>query len=495
VPVSRLTRMTMPDEERTVRVRPEPASPLPQQLGKYPLTELIGPGSLGVLYRSQDPDSQRELALEVIRLPLLQDAANQSVAQFRSAIEIGMRLSHPGILSIRGYGEEAGFAYIATDWTRGGSLLERLERNPHFGLEQVVDIQSQLLQALQYMHERGLCHQTLKPANILLTTNGRVRIAGAGLIHPGGLVGTSAYSAPESGTTDALDQRSDVYAAGAVFYELLTGVPFAGETPDQKPLPPSKLARQPVLEPFDAVALQALARDPHDRLPSAAHFLENLLESYIWAGDTAHQSKLADVPSAVPATADAHSIDSPTIRSPAAESPPTRLLARPYVEPATQPEMPIEASSELLVRIERRLMQSLGPIAAIMVRRAARETTDTASLIDWLAARIDELSERERFLHDVGRMNIGAPSPVDAPTRWQSEPAPIGPAPPTAEDIARAAQLLVSRLGPIAPVLARRTAQQAGCSREQFIATLATHLTDERERAQFVTAWESVRPL
>jgi eukaryotic-like serine/threonine-protein kinase len=143
-------------------------------------------------------------------------------------------------------------------------------------------------------------------------------------------------------------------------------------------------------------------------------------------------------------------------------------------------------------------MQIMGPIAAIMVRRGARETSDTASLIQWLAARIDVSSEREKFVADLTLMSFAPAAAVpDAPatagtydrTRlFYAMDAPAARA-VSSDDIARASQWLTTHLGPIASVLVRRTAQQPGCTREQFVATLASHLPNERERERFIEAF------
>ncbi len=565
--------MTASDNDHTAFFQPPPAADPgdraepapPQRLGKYLLGEPIGTGSLGTVYRTTDPDTKRDLVIRVIPLSQLQAAGAPFLAQYRAGIQKALALSHPGIVPIRLYGEEAGFAYVTTDYVKGRSLETRFEAKTHSSLEQVIDIQSQLLQALQYVHDRGQCHGTLTPANVLITTNGRVRIKNVGFLHPGGSTGTPGYTAPEQQDGGASDQLGDVYATGAIFYALLTGAPPVG---DGQPLPPSQEARQASLRPFDELALHALSRDPAGRLPSVAKFFESLLEAYVYGGDDEGASDrtlasqtpqaspadltrlLNEAPVAEPEAARAEAaalvefvvpvspdpttmvsappsqIASPPLLPPPpfVEAAPTRLLnfsppsepeRSPVAEPsprtvtatpaaasspaATSPAAAVGNADAEVTRIEKRLMQIMGPIAVIMVRRGARETSDTASLIQWLALRIDSSSEREKFVADLTLMSL-APAPAAAPdapataatddrTRLYYVMDAPGKRAVSSDDIARASQWLTTHLGPIALVLARRTAQQPGCTREQFAAILASHLPNERERERFIEAF------
>jgi serine/threonine protein kinase len=159
---------------------------------------------------------------------------------------------------------------------------------------QAVNIVSQLLEALQYAHDRGVWHRDIKPANILLTANGRVKVTDFGiariesslLTQMGAIMGTPGYIAPETYLTDTFDGRIDVFAAGAVLYQLLAGVPAYVGTAErimfevcyETPPPPSVAGRLLHLQPFDAVVLRALARRPEDRFASAAQFRDALVQ-------------------------------------------------------------------------------------------------------------------------------------------------------------------------------------------------------------------------
>jgi eukaryotic-like serine/threonine-protein kinase len=264
----------------------------PERLGKYPLMSIIGTGSMAVVYKSIDPDIGRPVALKTIRRELLDDEIENYPARLRIEAEAGAALVHPCIVKTYEYGEADGYAFIAMEYVEGHSLRDCFESQVRFNTDQAINIISQLLKALQYAHLRGVWHRDVKPANILLVTDGLIKVGDFGiarveslnLAQTDSIMGTPGYIAPEMYLGEAFDQRIDLFAAGVVFYQLLTGMaPFVG-TPEkimfkvcyETPLPPSVVARQSSLRPFDAVVLKALVRRPEERFASAAEFLEAL---------------------------------------------------------------------------------------------------------------------------------------------------------------------------------------------------------------------------
>ena len=267
----------------------------PERLGKYPLLSVIGTGSMGVVYKSYDPQMRCAVALKTIRSELLDDATENLAARFRIEAQAAGSLTHPGIVRVYEHGEAEGYAYIAMEFVEGHSLRDCFERKVRFNTTQAINIVSQLLKALQHAHEHGVWHRDVKPGNILLVGDGQVKITDFGIARveaasspqTNTIMGTPGFIAPELYLSDAFDHRSDLFAAGVVFYQLLTGVmPFVG-TPEkvmfrvcyETPLPASVVARQPSLRPFDGVVLKALARSPEDRFASAAEFLEALVSA------------------------------------------------------------------------------------------------------------------------------------------------------------------------------------------------------------------------
>ncbi len=264
----------------------------PERLGKYPLLGIIGTGSTAVVYKSIDPELGRVVALKTIRRELLDDEIENFPARFRIEAETAAALAHPCIVRTYEHGEADGYTYIVMEYVEGHSLRDCFESQVRFNAEQAINIVSQLLKALQYAHEHGVWHRDVKPANILLVTDGLIKVTDFGiarveslnLAQTDSIMGTPGFIAPEMYLGGAFDQRIDLFAAGVVFYQLLTGVaPFVG-TPEkimfkvcyETPLPASVVTRQGSLRPFDAVVEKALARRPEDRFSCAADFLEAL---------------------------------------------------------------------------------------------------------------------------------------------------------------------------------------------------------------------------
>jgi eukaryotic-like serine/threonine-protein kinase len=482
---------------------PEPA--VPRRLGKYPLLSVIGKGSMGVVYKSLDPHTKRAVAVKTIRHELLGDDVEDFPARLRIEAQAVKSFSHPGIVAIHEYGEDAGYAYVVMEYVEGRSLKVCFEQGVRFSVGEAIDIQSQLLQALQYAHDRGLWHRGLNPANILITNNGRVRVTDFGIARidvptvtqPNALMGTPGYVAPEVYLTGTVDGRIDVFAAGAVLYQLLASVPPYVGTLDkimlnvcyETPLPPSVAARQPQLVPFDTVVMQALARPPEARFPSAERFLAALLQVHHAPGDRpvdADETMLARRP--FPSSAISAEVGATLIAPAAASAEVGATLIAPAAASESAGPPPSAGNApgatwdmDELARIQHRLAAFVGPIARVMVSRAARETDDLVALNKWLAAKISRLPDRERFLKDAGI------APVSAGASAGRQPGGAAPAgrPLTREDIARASGLLAVHVGPIATILAKRAAQP-GCSREQFLAALAVHLGNDHERARFL---------
>ncbi len=277
--------MTTPVPERTIA---------PERIGNYALLREIASGAMGVLYESIDLKTGRPVALKVSRRNLLAAEDTPSLlAKIRSEALVAADLHHDGIVSVYDYGEESGYAYIAMEYVAGRSLRDCFECKVNFSIKESVDILAQLLDALQYAHEHRVCHRDIKPANILISRSGQVKLADFGIARTApstldgseDVMGTPGYVAPETYLSDIVDNRVDVFSAGAVLYQLFTGVPAFVGTAEQimlqacyeRPLPPSMSRGLPALRPYDGVALRALARRPEERYSSAAEFREALL--------------------------------------------------------------------------------------------------------------------------------------------------------------------------------------------------------------------------
>ena len=234
-------------------------------LGKYEIRREIGRGAMGVVYEGYDPFIKRVVALKTIRADQLSGEDSENViARFRREAQAAGRLSHPNIVSIYDFGEEAGAWFIAMEFVKGRELKECFEANERFTTASIVRIMSQILEALDYSHRQGVIHRDIKPANIFMLSDGSVKVADFGIAHieasnltqVGAVMGTPAYMSPEQIMGLPVDGRSDLFSAGVILYQFLTGErPFSGSaaTTMQK-------------------VRKALAKRPEDRFQTAGEF-------------------------------------------------------------------------------------------------------------------------------------------------------------------------------------------------------------------------------
>jgi len=262
-------------------------------IGKYEIRRELGRGAMGVVYEGYDPAIKRLVALKTIRADQLAgENAEAMIARFRREAQAAGRLNHPNIVSIYDFGEDGAISYIAMELIKGRELKECFESNERFRLADIVRIMGQILGALGYSHRQGVVHRDVKPANIFLLPDAAVKVADFGIAHlessnltqVGTVIGTPSYMSPEQIMGLPVDGRSDLFSAGVILYQFLTGErPFAGSTATttmqkvlkEDPLAPSTLNVQ--LPPaLDAVVRKALAKRMEDRFQSAQEFADAL---------------------------------------------------------------------------------------------------------------------------------------------------------------------------------------------------------------------------
>jgi serine/threonine protein kinase/tetratricopeptide (TPR) repeat protein len=271
-----------------------------QRLSHYQIVEKIGAGGMGVVYRAHDEQLDRDVAIKVLPPGTLADEAAHK--RFRKEALSLARLNHPNIATVHEFGSQDGVDFLVTEYIAGITLDAKLARGPLAPAE-VIRLGVQLAEGLAAAHEQGIVHRDLKPGNLRLTTDGRLKILDFGLaeIMPQASAdgvtatltrshetsGTLPYMSPEQLSGEMADARSDIWAAGAVLYEMATGKrPFLQTVPallinailNQTPEPPSKI--NPALPAgLDAVIVKALARDPAWRHPSAGDLAVDLERS------------------------------------------------------------------------------------------------------------------------------------------------------------------------------------------------------------------------
>ena len=252
--------------------------------GRYQIIRKLGSGGMANVYLAADQELGRRVAIKILDDRHARD--EQFVERFRREAQNAAGLSHPNIVSIYDRGEAEGTYYIAMEHIEGRTLKELLVRRGPSPLGTAIDFTRQILSALRFAHRNGIVHRDIKPHNVIVDAEGRVKVmdfgiarAGAAsqMTEAGSIIGTAQYLSPEQARGAPVDQTSDLYSTGIVLYELLTGtVPFTGETPveiamkhlSQVPAPPST-HRPEVPRDLDYVVLRALAKSPAERYHAA----------------------------------------------------------------------------------------------------------------------------------------------------------------------------------------------------------------------------------
>ncbi len=265
---------------------------LPQRIGRYDVSAELGRGATSIVYKGVDPAIGRVVALKTLKRDG-SDAdgdADAILLRFRNEARAIGRLRHPGIVAVDEFGEDGLHSWIAMEYVEGSNLDDVLVRTPLLGQPRALAIMDELLDALGCVHREGICHRDVKPANILLTPAGRVkltdfgvaRLRDLGLTRVSTIIGTPAFMAPEQFKGGALDGRADLFACGVLLYMLLGGRrPFSGAPAAVmhqilNEEPPS-LSESGVVGPaFDDVVARALAKRPDDRFESAQQMRDAL---------------------------------------------------------------------------------------------------------------------------------------------------------------------------------------------------------------------------
>jgi len=445
----------------------------PERIGRYQIEAVLGRGGMGVVYKAHDPQIDRPVALKLVRADLLdsEERANY-VERLRREAQAAGRCTHPNIVALYDYSMHEGNPFLVMEYVRGMSVAQALARGTRFRQDEAVFIVGQLLEGLGCAHGLGVVHRDVKPANILLVEDGRVkvtdfglsRIGGSTLTQSGTLMGTPSYMSPEQCRGDEADYRSDLFSAGVVLHELLAGErPFPGrdvavlikqilydEPPDLKGVVPDHLA---------ASVRRALAKRPEHRFPSAA----------------AMAAALRPVGQA---TADELTI----VRPP----------------PASHADQPGQswADEQVLTTLQRRLARHVGPIAKVLVSGAVRNAANPEALCELLAKNIENPDERQNFLREARRefgsaassTRLPQPSRVDtaAVTPTTGRTLPANPSSAITQRSIELAQIQLSRfIGPIARVLVKRALTSCSTTAELWT-TLAEHIERPEDRAAFL---------
>ncbi len=255
--------------------------------GRYKVVDKLGTGGMASVYLAEDTELGRRVAIKLLDERHAED--EQFVERFRREAESAAGLSHPNVVSVYDRGETEGTYFIVMEYLEGQTLKQLLIARGPTPVRVAIDYTRQILQALDFAHRHGIVHRDIKPHNVMVAPDGRVKVTDFGIARSGSsqmteagsIIGTAQYLSPEQAQGAPVHPSSDLYAVGIVLYEMLTGtVPFTGETAleiamkhlSAVPDPPSarrQAARGEVPHELDSIVLRALSKDPGERYQTA----------------------------------------------------------------------------------------------------------------------------------------------------------------------------------------------------------------------------------
>ncbi len=276
----------------------EQRSLIGQTIGKYKVVESLGRGGMAEVYRAYQENLDRYVAVKLMH-SFLADEEN-FLTRFQREAKAMASLNHRNIVSVYDFDVQNGIYYIVMEFVSGGTLKEMIENmaksGDHLALDKAVRITLEIADALAYAHGKGMVHRDIKPGNIMIGSDGSAVLTDFGIAKilsgpsftaTGAMIGTPAYMSPEQGLGRPGDERSDIYALGVLFYQMVTGqLPYDADTPlavilkhvnDPIPAPREKIPDIP--EPIEKVILKAMAKDPADRYQTASSMARELQEA------------------------------------------------------------------------------------------------------------------------------------------------------------------------------------------------------------------------
>ncbi len=264
-----------------------------RKLGRYEILSELGKGAMGVVYRARDPMLDRTVAIKTINMALDPGEMADYEARFNQEAKAAGGLNHPNIVTVHDIGKSGNMAYMAMEFLEGRELRELLTSGAPLAPARAVEIAAQVAEGLAYAHQHGVVHRDVKPANIMILTNGMAKITDFGIARmrlaevrtqTGVVLGSPRYMSPEQVAGKRAAPRSDIFSLGVILYEMLTGKPpFTGDDVtaimfqilNLVPPPPSTV-NPAIPAVLDFIVAKALAKPPEDRYPDASELARDL---------------------------------------------------------------------------------------------------------------------------------------------------------------------------------------------------------------------------
>jgi eukaryotic-like serine/threonine-protein kinase len=260
-------------------------------LDRYEVGRLLGAGGMAEVYEGRDRLLARRVAIKVLQSQYARDQG--FLLRFKREAQAAASLSHPNVVAVYDTGSEDGTHFIVMEFVDGRTLKDVIRQEGPLYPDRVAEICADVCSALVAAHARGLIHRDIKPGNVMLTPDGKVKVMDFGIARAttsetitqtAAVIGTAQYISPEQAQGQAVDFRSDLYSLGCCLYEMLTGtVPFTGASPvaiayrhvREDPTPP-RMLNPDVPAPLEAICLKAMAKLPDNRYQTAAEFRDDL---------------------------------------------------------------------------------------------------------------------------------------------------------------------------------------------------------------------------
>ena len=455
---------------------------------------------MGVIYLAHDPDIGRKVAIKLVRTDLLDGVDQESyLTRFRQEAQAAGRCMHPNVVSIYDFALHDGDPYLAMEFVDGAPLGERLKQVGRLAPVQAVGLIVQVLAGLGAAHDLGIVHRDVKPANILISPGGHVKMTDFGisrintseLTGNGVVIGTPAYMSPEQCRGDPVDRRSDLFSTGTVLYELLSGKrPFPGKSASEVTIrllrddPPDLSREIPDLPDSLIAALRKAMHKQREARFTSAHEMAEALRASIASLPAAGMGLFGQN-----INADETIFARPEGLAQGGDQGSPALPPIPAPDPGANP-----INDVVLQTIERRLARHLGPIARRLVRGAASRNSSVDDLCMELAGSIDAPAERKRFLSDMrGDPAVQTSMTSSGPASRTDNPPSTGASGGTlnlpAELIERTERELTKHIGPIARLLVKRSQKGinpgADAAGELWI-RLAANIQNPADREDFL---------
>lgn len=259
--------------------------------GRYEILDRVGGGGMAVVYKAKDVWLDRVVALKILRPQYAID--DDFVQRFRREAQAAASLSHPNIVSIYDVGIEEDIHYIVMEYVEGTTLKEYITQNSPLSAHEAVEVARQIADALEHAHHNQIIHRDIKPHNILMGKNLRIKVTDFGIAravtsatitHTGSVIGSVHYFSPEQARGGVTGEKSDIYSLGIVLYEMLTGeLPYAGDSPIsvalkhlQESYTEPKLLNNSIPQSVENIIIRCLAKDPLYRYHSAKELMQDL---------------------------------------------------------------------------------------------------------------------------------------------------------------------------------------------------------------------------